>query len=132
MELAQPHENSWPAAPYHVNIPVRKSIIFDTIKWSHKLPDIRTVSINIFRSCFFWPINHVASVFSSEIFLSEKKSFRLLFFLSIKSRPITDAGWERNLIKTGWERNLSALMLRTLVVGSRQQSESIEAALDME
>ena len=30
------------------------------------------------------------------------------------------------------ERNLSALFLRTLVVGRRQQSESIEAALDME
>ena len=29
------------------------------------------------------------------------------------------------------ERNLSALLLRTLVVGSRQQSESIEAALDI-
>ena len=30
------------------------------------------------------------------------------------------------------ERNLSAFLLRTLVVGRRQQSESIEAALDME
>ena len=30
------------------------------------------------------------------------------------------------------ERNLSALLLRTLVVGGRQQSESIEVALDME
>ena len=30
------------------------------------------------------------------------------------------------------ERNLSALLLRTLVVGRPQQSESIEAALDME
>ena len=30
------------------------------------------------------------------------------------------------------ERNLSALLLRTLVVGRRQQSESIKAALDME
>ena len=30
------------------------------------------------------------------------------------------------------ERNLSALLLRTLVVGRRQQSESIEVALDME
>ena len=29
-------------------------------------------------------------------------------------------------------RNLSTLLLRTLVVGMRQQSESIEAALDME
>ena len=26
VELAQPHEYSWPAAPYHANIPVRKSI----------------------------------------------------------------------------------------------------------
>ena len=35
------------------------------------------------------------------------------------------------LIKTG--RNvLSGLLLRTLVVGRRQQSEAIEAALDME
>ena len=30
------------------------------------------------------------------------------------------------------ERNLSALLLRTLVVGRRQQSESIEVALDTE
>ena len=30
------------------------------------------------------------------------------------------------------ERNSSALLLRTLVVGRRQPSESIEAALDME
>ena len=29
------------------------------------------------------------------------------------------------------ERNLSALLLRTLVVGRRQQSESIEVALDI-
>ena len=49
---------------------------FDTIKWSYKLPDIRTVSINIFRSCFFCPIiDHVASVVSSEIFLLEKTVF---------------------------------------------------------
>ena len=30
------------------------------------------------------------------------------------------------------ERSLSALLLRTLAVGRRQQSESIEVALDME
>ena len=30
------------------------------------------------------------------------------------------------------ERDLSALLLRTLAVGWRQQSESIEVALDME
>ena len=37
------------------------------------------------------------------------------------------------LVDQNWlERNLSALLLRTLVVGRRQQSESIEAALDME
>ena len=29
-----------------------------------------------------------------------------------------------------FERNLSSLLLRTLVVGRRQQSESIELALD--
>ena len=37
------------------------------------------------------------------------------------------------LVDQNWlERNLSALLLRTLVVGRRQQSESIEAALDIE
>ena len=37
------------------------------------------------------------------------------------------------LVDQNWlERNLSALLLRTLVVGRRQQSESIEAALDVE
>ena len=30
------------------------------------------------------------------------------------------------------ERNVSALLLRTLIVGRRQQSESVEVALDME
>ena len=42
----------------------------------------------------------------------------------------------RNLdvrVDQNWlERNLSDLLLRTLVVGRRQQSESIEVALDME
>ena len=39
----------------------------------------------------------------------------------------------RNLdVDQNWlERNLSGLLLRTLVVGRRQQSESIEAALDI-
>ena len=40
---------------------------------------------------------------------------------------------ELGLVDQNWlERNLSAWLLRTLVVGRRQQSESIEAALDME
>ena len=41
---------------------------------------------------------------------------------------------ELGLVDQNWlERNLSALLLRTLlVVGRRQQTESIEAALDME
>ena len=37
------------------------------------------------------------------------------------------------LVDQNWlERNLSGLLLGTLVVGRRQQSESIEVALDME
>ena len=37
------------------------------------------------------------------------------------------------LVDQNWlGRNLSTLLLRALVVGRRQQSESIEAALDME
>ena len=37
------------------------------------------------------------------------------------------------LVHQNWlERNLSALLLRTLVVGRRQHPKSIEAALDME
>ena len=37
------------------------------------------------------------------------------------------------LVDQNWlERSLSALLLRTLVVGRQQQSESIEVALDME
>ena len=44
----------------------------------------------------------------------------------------TWTGWSK-LVDQNWlERNLSALLLRTLVVGRRQQSESIEVALDME
>ena len=46
----------------------------------------------------------------------------------------TTCGLEKlGFVDQNWlERNLSALLLRTLVVGRRQQSESIEAALDME
>ena len=46
----------------------------------------------------------------------------------------TMCGLEKlGLVDQNWlERNLSPLLLRTLVVGRRQQSESIEAALDME
>ena len=46
----------------------------------------------------------------------------------------TMCGLEKlRLVDQNWlERNLSASLLRTLVVGGRQQSESIEAALDME
>ena len=46
----------------------------------------------------------------------------------------TMCGLEKlGLVGQNWlERSLSALLLRTLVVGRRQQSESIKAALDME
>ena len=46
----------------------------------------------------------------------------------------TMCGLEKlGLVNQNWfEHNLSALLLRTLVVGRRQQSESIEVALDME
>ena len=45
----------------------------------------------------------------------------------------TMCGLEKlGLVDQNWsERNMSALLLRTLVVGRRQQSESIEAALDI-
>ena len=45
----------------------------------------------------------------------------------------TMCGLEKlGLVDQNWlERNLSALLLRTLVVGRRQQSESIEPILDM-
>ena len=45
----------------------------------------------------------------------------------------TMSGLEKlGLVDQNWlERNLSALLLRTLVVGRRQQFESVEAALDM-
>ena len=36
------------------------------------------------------------------------------------------------LIKTGWGVMFLFILLRTLVVGRRQHSESIEVALDME
>ena len=36
------------------------------------------------------------------------------------------------LIKTGWSVIFPVFLLRTLVVGRRQHSESIEVALDME
>ena len=45
----------------------------------------------------------------------------------------TMSGLEKlRLVDQNWlERNLSGLLLRTLVVDRRQQSESIEAALDI-
>ena len=46
---------------------------------------------------------------------------------------LTMCGLEKlgTIVDQNWlERNLSALLLRTLVVGRRQQSESIEAALN--
>ena len=57
VELAQPHEYSWPTAPYHANI--QKSLQHNLC--SNKLPDIKTVSINIFIM-FFLPMDHVPSV----------------------------------------------------------------------
>ena len=44
------------------------------------------------------------------------------------------AGLEKlGLVDQNWlERNFSGFLLRTLVVGRRQHSESIEVALDME
>ena len=46
----------------------------------------------------------------------------------------TMCGLEKHgLVDQNWlERNFSVLLLRTLVVGRRQHSESIEVALDME
>ena len=46
----------------------------------------------------------------------------------------TVCGLEKlGLVDQNWlERNLSTLLLRALVVGRRQRSESIEAALEME
>ena len=46
----------------------------------------------------------------------------------------TMCGFEKlGLIDQNWlERNFSVFLLRTLVVGGRQHSESIEVALDME
>ena len=53
--------------------------------------------------------------------------FNFLYFCTM-------CGLEKlGLVDQNWlERNLSALLLRTLLVGRRQQSESIEVALDME
>ena len=52
------------------------------------------------------------------------------------ARPIGVAlqGLEKlGLVDQNWlERNLYGLLLRALVVGRRQQSESVEVALDME
>ena len=53
--------------------------------------------------------------------------FKFLYFCTI-------CGLEklRLVDQNGLKRNLSAYLLRTLAVGRRQQSESIEVALDME
>ena len=49
------------------------------------------------------------------------------------SISLTTCGLEKlGLVDQNWlERNLSALLLRTLIVGRRQQFELIEVALDM-
>ena len=64
-------------------------------KWSHKLPDIKTVSIKKNRSYFLCPIYHVASVFSSEIFSSEFFFFDHCFF----SVPYESSAFESFLFK---------------------------------
>ena len=52
--------------------------------------------------------------------------FNFLIFLQcdLEKLEFVDQNW--------LERNLPSLLLRTLVVGRRQKSESIEVALDME
>ena len=54
--------------------------------------------------------------------------------LGISIFLISVPGLEKlGIIYQNWlERNFSGFLLRTLVVGRRQQSESIEVALDME
>ena len=52
--------------------------------------------------------------------------FNFFFFVQVALRNLD------LLVKTGWSGNFSALLLRALVVGRRQQSESIEAALYIE
>ena len=47
-----------------------------------------------------------------------------LYMCSLEKLGLVDQNW--------LERNLSALLLRTLAVGRRQQSESIEVTLDIE
>ena len=66
--------------------------------WSLKLPDIMPDSINTFRSCFIHPINHVASVFSSEIFLSEIIVFRSLFFCPTRVALGHAIDWQSSVI----------------------------------
>ena len=63
VELAQPHEYSWPAAPYHANI--RKSLqhkIYGAINFQTS-----GLSILIFFVMFFLPMNHVASVLKKNL-----------------------------------------------------------------
>ena len=83
MERAQPHEYSLSAALYHANI--RKSIKHK--KMQPQAPRHQDCQCQYFSLMFFLdilcPINHVASVFSSEIFMMEKKK-RSLFFCPIR------------------------------------------------
>ena len=54
--------------------------------------------------------------------------------LGISILLITTCGLEKlGLVDQNWlERNFSGFLLRTLIVGRREHSESIEVALDME
>ena len=52
-----------------------------------------------------------------------------IFLISVQNVGLEKLG----LVDQNWlERNFSGFLLRTLVVGRRQHSESIEVALDME
>ena len=51
-----------------------------------------------------------------------------IFLISVRLCALEKLGVDHNWL----ERNLSGSLLRTLVVGRRQQSESIEVALDMD
>ena len=78
VELAQPHEYSWLAAPYHANILVRKSIRHKKMDITTRHQDCEHQYFSIVFFLFHEPGR--ISIFSSEIFLSEKNVFRSLFF----------------------------------------------------
>ena len=88
---------------------------------------IRRAFLGMHRALDRWTLTRTPASPAQGLHHHGPRYFNFLIFLQCVALRNLDL-----LIKTSWSGVLSGLLLRTLVVGRRQQSESIEVALDME